>query len=143
MRIAIGSDHAGLDLKLALVEHLAKAGHELEDVGTHERTSTDYPDHAKAVAQRVLSGQAERGLLVCGTGQGMAMTVNKVPGLRAAVVSDTFSAKMAAAHNDARVLCLGQRVVGPGLATEIVDAWLATAFEGGRHAGRVAKIETS
>jgi ribose 5-phosphate isomerase B len=141
MRIALGSDHAGLDLKNALMEHLSKAGHEVADQGTHERTSCDYPDFAKAVAREVLDGSAERGLLVCGTGQGMAMTVNKIPGIRAAVVSDTFSAKMTAAHNDARVLCLGQRVVGVGLAIEILEAWLATPFEGGRHAARVAKLE--
>jgi ribose 5-phosphate isomerase B len=141
LRIALGSDHAGLDLKAALVEHLSKAGHTLEDLGTHERVSCDYPDFARAVASRVLDGGAERGLLVCGTGQGMAMTVNKMRGIRAAVVSDTFSAKMAAAHNDARVLCMGQRVVGVGLAIEIVEAWLATPFEGGRHGARVAKLE--
>jgi ribose 5-phosphate isomerase B len=141
LRIALGSDHAGLDLKNALMEHLSKAGHELLDQGTHERVSCDYPDFAKAVAHRVLEGAAERGLLVCGTGQGMAMTVNKIPGIRAAVVSDTFSARMAAAHNDARVLCMGQRVVGVGLAIEILEAWLATPFEGGRHAARVAKLE--
>src|SRR6188472_1242246 len=102
MRIAIGSDHAGLDLKLALIEQLTQAGHELHDVGTHERVSCDYPDFARAVAERVLSGAEERGILVCGTGQGMAMTVNKLPGIRAAVMSDTFSARMVAAHNDAR-----------------------------------------
>lgn len=142
MRIAVGSDHAGLDLKLAIVEHLKQAGHTIQDAGTHERASCDYPDFAKAVAARVVEGSAERGILVCGTGQGMAMTVNKLPQIRAAVVSDTFSAKMVAAHNDARVLCLGQRVIGAGLALEIVDAWLSTSFEGGRHAARVAKIES-
>lgn len=141
MRIAIGSDHAGLDLKLAIADHLKAKGHEPVDVGTHERASCDYPDFARLVAASVTEGSSERGILVCGTGQGMAMTVNKLPGVRAAVVSDTFSAKMAAAHNDARVLCLGQRVVGLGLAIEIVDAWLVTPFEGGRHAARVAKIE--
>lgn len=143
MRIATASDHAGLELRRAIVERLRTLGHEVEDLGTHEPTSTDYPDWAKAVAERVHDGRAERGILVCGTGQGMAITANKVPGVRAAVVSDTFSAKMAIAHNDARVLCVGARVVGLGLAFELVDVWLATTFEGGRHALRLAKVESA
>lgn len=142
MRIAIGSDHAGLSLKTQLVEHLKRLGHEVVDVGTNGPESVDYPDFGKEVAHRVADGRAERGVLVCGTGQGMAMAANKVPGVRAAVVSDTFSARMAAAHNDARVLCMGERVVGVGLAQDLVDAWLATDFEGGRHARRVGKIES-
>lgn len=141
MRIALGSDHAGLELKAALIEHLRAAGHELVDHGAYEDRSVDYPDFAQVVGRAVATGEADRGLLVCGTGQGMAIAANKIPGVRAAVVSDTFSARMAMAHNDARVLCLGQRVVGPGLALDIVDAWLATEFEGGRHARRVGKIE--
>ena len=141
MKIALGSDHAGLELKLLLADHLRHAGHEVDDLGTHGRESVDYPDFARVVATRVASGEVERGLLVCGTGQGMAMTANKVPGVRAAVVSDVFSAKMAMEHNDARVLCLGQRVVGSGLATELLDAWLGSTFAGGRHGQRVAKIE--
>jgi ribose 5-phosphate isomerase B len=141
MKIAAGSDHAGLDLKNALVKHLREQGHAVDDLGTFERASTDYPDRARAVAQAVASGAAERGLLCCGTGQGMAMTANRVHGIRAAVLSDVFSAKATRAHNDANVLCLGQRVVGEGLAAELVDAFFATAFEGGRHAARVAKIE--
>ena len=141
MRLVLGSDHAGLDLKKVLVDAVRAAGHQVEDLGTHTPASCDYPDVANAVADAVLDGRADRGILICGTGQGMAMTANKRPGLRAAVVSDTFSARMASAHNDARVLCLGQRVVGVGLALEIVAVWLATSFEGGRHAARVAKIE--
>ena len=141
MKIVVGSDHAGLDLKRALAEHLKASGHEVVDVGTHGTASVDYPDFARAVALSVASGEAERGVLVCGTGQGMAMAANRVPGVRAGCVSDTFSAKMIVLHNDARVLCLGQRVVGVGLAVEILDAWLATAFAGGRHAVRIAKIE--
>ncbi len=140
MHIAIGSDHAGLTLKAAVVSHLEAAGHTVQDLGTHSGDSVDYPDFGKAVAVAVAGGDAARGVLVCGTGQGMAMTANKVPGVRAAVVSDPFSARMAMAHNDARVLCLGERVVGGGVALECVDAWLATEFEGGRHARRVGKI---
>jgi ribose 5-phosphate isomerase B len=141
MQIAIGSDHAGLTLKAALKEHLGALGHEVSDLGTHDGSSVDYPDFAHAVATAVVGGAAERGILVCGTGQGMAMAANKVPGVRAAVVSDTFSAEMVSRHNDARVLCLGERVVGPGLALSLVDAWLGAAFEGGRHQRRVSKIE--
>lgn len=140
MKVVVGSDHAGLELKRALSEHLRSKGHDLEDVGTDGPASCDYPDFAQAVARLVASGEADRGILVCGTGQGMAIAANKVPGVRAGCVSDTFSARMIAAHNDARVLCLGQRVVGQGLAVEIVEAWLGTTFEGGRHAARVAKI---
>lgn len=141
MRVAMGSDHAGLELKRVLADHLRVAGHDVLDLGTDDERSCDYPDFAKAVCDVVRSGTAERGVLVCGTGQGMAMTANKVPGIRAAVVSDTFSARMAMMHNDARVLCLGQRVVGAGLAVEILNAWLSATFEGGRHANRVAKME--
>lgn len=141
MRIVTGSDHAGIELRTAIVAHLRRLGHEVDDLGTHERTSTDYPDWARAVAGRVVEGAAERGILICGTGQGMAMAANKVPGVRAAVVADTFSAKMAIAHNDARVLCIGQRVVGAGLALEIVEAWLGARFEAGRHQTRLDKLE--
>ncbi len=142
MKLVIGSDHAGLELKAVVVAHLRSAGHEVDDLGTHGPGSVDYPDYAKLVALAVRDGGADRGLLVCGTGQGMAIAANKVPGVRAACVSDTFSARMVAAHNDARVLCIGQRVVGAGLALDLVDAWLSTPFEGGRHAGRVAKMES-
>lgn len=141
MRLVVGSDHAGLDLKMALIDRLRVEGHVVEDVGTHTHASCDYPDIAHAVTDKVTRGEADRGLLVCGTGQGMAMAANKTPGIRAAVVSDTFSARMTAMHNDANVLCLGARVVGEGLAGDILDAWLGTPFEGGRHAARVDKIE--
>jgi ribose 5-phosphate isomerase B len=140
MRIVAGSDHAGLALKTHLVERLRGQGQEVEDLGTFGSASVDYPDFALAVARAVADGRADRGLLVCGTGQGVAMTANRVAGVRAAVVADTFSAKATRAHNDANVLCLGQRVVGPGLAEDIVDLFLATPFEGGRHAGRVEKM---
>lgn len=141
MRIAAGCDHAGLELKNAVVKHLRAAGHDVEDLGTHDHTSIDYPDYAQKVAHAVVAGEFVRGILVCGTGQGMAIAANKIPGIRAAVVADTFSAAMVAQHNDANVLCLGQRVVGEGLALAIVDAYMNAAFEGGRHARRVAKIE--
>jgi ribose 5-phosphate isomerase B len=141
MRLAIGSDHAGLALKQKLLEHLANAGHQLHDVGTHSTDSTDYPNYAKAVAMQVADGEADLGVLVCGTGQGMAMTANQVAGIRAAVCADTFSAHATREHNDANVLCIGDRVVGAGLAVEILDAFLGAQFEGGRHARRVALIE--
>ncbi len=141
MRLAIGSDHAGLDLKRKLLEHLATSGHQLQDVGTHSKDSTDYPNYAKAVATQVAGGEADLGVLVCGTGQGMAMTANKVAGIRAAVCADTFSAHATREHNDANVLCIGDRVVGAGLAVEILEAFLGASFEGGRHARRVALIE--
>ena len=140
MRIVAASDHAGLELRRTLVAHLREHGHEVEDLGTHDPASTDYPDWGAAAARRVASGDATFGLLVCGTGQGMAMTANRVRGVRAAVVADTFSARATRAHNDANVLCMGQRVVGAGLALDILDAFLATPFEGGRHAGRIAKM---
>lgn len=141
MRIAIAADHGGVDMKDAIAAHLRGAGHDITDCGTHGTASVDYPDFAKTVAVKVVGGEADRGILVCGTGQGMCMAANKVPGVRAGVVADTFSARMIAEHNDARVLCLGARVVGPSLATAIVDSYLAAQFEGGRHARRVGKIE--
>lgn len=140
MRIVVGSDHAGLTLKNQLIEHLKSRGVEPVDLGTHTPASCDYPDFAQAVAQAVASGESPWGLLVCGTGVGMSMAANKVAGVRAAVVSDTFSAAATRLHNNANVLCLGERVVGAGLAMTILDAWMDTEFEGGRHARRVNKI---
>ncbi len=141
MRVAIGADHGGVRLKDALVAHLLGAGHDVEDLGTHDESSVDYPDFAHAVCAQILAGEADRGVLVCGTGQGMAMAANKVAGIRAAVVADTFSAQMAAEHNDAQILCLGERVVGVGLAAACLDAWLGASFAGGRHERRIAKLE--
>ena len=141
MKIAIGSDHAGFHLKTAVVAHVRQTGHEVVDLGTNSMDSVDYPDFAKLVAGQVSDRVADLGILVCGTGQGMAMTANRAPGVRAAVVADVFSAKGTRAHNDANVLCMGERVIGGGLALEIVDAFLSTEFEGGRHARRVGKIE--
>lgn len=143
MRLAIGADHGGVELKARIADHLRALGHDVQDVGTFGPESCDYPDFAAGVARRVTSGGVERGILVCGTGQGMAMTANRFPGVRAAVVSDTFSARMSREHNDANVLCLGARVVGPGLAQDIVDSFLGARFEGGRHQRRVAGIEAA
>ena len=140
MKVVLGCDHGGLTLKGLLVGELSAQGHLVEDCGTHGSESVDYPDYAKVVASKVLDGQADRGVLICGTGQGMAMAANKIQGVRAAVVSDVFSAKMAMQHNDARILCLGERVIGQSLALEIVSAWLGSHFEGGRHQRRVDKI---
>lgn len=140
MRVVAGSDHAGLSLKKILVERLRSQGVVVDDVGTHDSASVDYPDYAAEVARRVAGGQADRGLLVCGTGQGMAMSANRIAGIRAAVVGDCFTAKATRQHNDANVLCLGERVIGPGLAMEILDLFLATPFEGGRHTRRIEKI---
>ena len=136
MKVLIGSDHAALALKRAVAERLRGRGVEVEDVGAHDATSVDYPDYAVLVARGVAAGRAPFGILCCGTGQGMAMTANKVAGIRAAVCSDTFSAHATREHNDANVLCLGERVVGAGLAGDIVDTFLAAAFEGGRHQRR-------
>ncbi len=142
MKIAIGSDHAGLALKDALVAHLRAAGREVEDLGTTTPDSVDYPDYAAAVASRVAAGKAERGILVCGSGQGMQMTANRFPGVRAALPHDVDSARLSRQHNDANVLALSGRVTEPALARAIADAWLATPFEGGRHAHRVDKMDS-
>ena len=140
MRIVIASDHAGFDLKHEVRRHLVDLGHEVRDLGPEEKARCDYPDYASKVAAAVASGEAELGFLCCGTGVGMSMAANKVHGVRAAVVSDSFSARATREHNDANVLCLGERVVGTGLALQIVDAFLGATFEGGRHTGRVSKI---
>ncbi len=139
MRIAIGSDHAGYRLKEALVRGVL-SGHEVLDLGTHSEESTDYPRYAFAVARAVARGEAEYGILICGTGIGMAMAASRVPGIRAATCANAYMARMARAHNDANVLCLGGRVVGVGLAEEIVRVFLSTPFEGGRHARRLKLI---
>lgn len=141
MHIAIGADHGGFALKNAIVQWLRSHNYEVTDLVTDGPESVDYPDFARAVAQAVATGKAALGILVCGTGQGMAMTANKVPGIRAAVCADTYSARMSREHNDANVLCLGARVVGIGLATDVVDVWLHSTFSTDeRHARRVRKI---
>jgi ribose 5-phosphate isomerase B len=140
--LIVGSDHAGIELKRELLGVAAELGYEVVDIGTHTTDSTDYPDYAHQVASAVGRGEV-LGLLVCGTGLGMSMAANRHPGVRAAVCSDVFSASMTRQHNDANVLCIGARVVGGGLAAEILKAFLGASFEGGRHERRVNKIEPS
>ncbi len=138
--IAIGSDHGGYELKEAIKKHLEERGIEYKDFGTFSEESVDYPDYAREVAEAVASGQFEKGILLCGTGVGISIAANKVPGIRAANVSDAFSARYSKEHNNANVLCMGGRVVGPGLATLLVDEWLDAEFQGGRHQKRIDKI---
>ena len=140
MKIVVGSDHGGIHLKEVLKQHLTERGIEVDDAGTYTEESCDYPDIAVKVCREITEGKADRGVLVCGTGIGMSMAANKVDGIRAALCGDVFSATMSREHNDANVICLGERVLGPGLAVCILDAWLDTKFAGGRHARRVNKI---
>ncbi|MBQ4369587.1 MAG: ribose 5-phosphate isomerase B [Oscillospiraceae bacterium] len=135
--IALGSDHAGLELKREIMKHLDELSLEYKDYGTYTSESCDYPVYGEAVGRAVASGECERGILVCGTGIGISLAANKVKGIRAAVCSDTFSAEMSRAHNDANIIAVGARVVGTGLALKIIDAFLNTPFEGGRHQRRV------
>jgi ribose 5-phosphate isomerase B len=140
-RIAIASDHGGFDLKEQLRCALADQEIDLADLGVHAADSVDYPDLADALCAEVLSGRAEAGILVCGTGVGMSIAANRRSGIRAALCADPFTARMSREHNDANVLCLGGRVTGPGLALEIALAFLNGSFTGGRHARRLAKID--
>lgn len=140
-RIVLSSDHGAIDLRQAVAAHIAAAGWEVEDIGPVTTESTNYPEHGAAAAQRVASGDCALGIILCGTGQGIMMAANKVKGIRCGVCGDTFSARMIRAHNNANMLALGARVTGPGLALEIVDAFLSTEFEGGRHATRVDMID--
>jgi len=140
MKIFIASDHAGFELKQHLVARLAQKGIETVDLGPDAPDRCDYPDYARAVARAVADDADARGVLVCGTGIGMSMAANKVKGIRAAVVHDAFTAEVARSHNDSNVLCLGARVIEPSAADELLDLWLTTPFEGGRHAERVDKI---
>lgn len=141
MKIAIASDHAGYSLKSTIIEHLRSKGMDVVDFGTNDKTtSVDYPDYAKIVAVQVKNEIDYFGILICGTGIGMSITANKFRGIRAAVCGDTFSARMSKTHNNANILCLGSRVIGKGLACDIVDAWFAADYEGGRHAKRLDKI---
>lgn len=140
MKIAIGSDHAGLSLKLEVIKHLEGKLIEIKDFGTYTSESCDYPDFAEKVANEVVKKNYELGILVCGTGIGISIAANKVPGIRAALCGDTFSAHACREHNDANILALGQRVVGVGLALDIVDAFIGAKFEGDRHFKRVSKI---
>ncbi len=140
MKIAIGSDHAAYHLRKTIIQHLESKGQQVNDFGTHSTESTHYPVYAQMVARAVVSKEAEFGILICGTGVGIGISANKVPGVRCAIVSDTYSSRMARAHNNANILAFGARVVGPGLACDIVDTWLAEEFQGGRHQTRVDLI---
>ncbi|MER2173350.1 MAG: ribose 5-phosphate isomerase B [Carnobacterium sp.] len=141
MKLIIGSDHGGKKLKDAIVTHLKNKQIDIEDIGPFDFESVDYPSYAIEVGMRVSEGKADYGILCCGTGIGMSIAANKIHGVRASVVSDCFSAEATKAHNDSNVLCLGERVIGEGLALKIVDVWLATEFEGGeRHARRLKKV---
>ena len=140
MRIAIGSDHAGFRLKEHLKQVLKEDGHDVDDLGTHSEESVDYPAICAAVGRAVAAGAAERGIVLGGSGQGEQISANKVPGVRAALCNDLYTARLSREHNDANVLSLGGRVVGEGLADEILRLWLATPFAGGRHARRVGQI---
>jgi len=138
--IAIGSDHAGYELKAEIIEYLKQNGYEVRDYGTCDCNSVDYPDYGLAVAEAVKDGICEKGIIICGTGLGISIAANKVPGIRAAVCTDTYSARMSREHNDANILSLGARVVGAGLALDIVDVWLKSEFQGGKHKKRIDKI---
>lgn len=142
-RITLSSDHAAIALRQILAEHISAKGYEVIDIGPTTPESTHYPTHGQAAAERVASGHCQLGIILCGTGQGIMMAANKVPGIRCGVCSDTFSARMIRQHNDANMLAIGARVVGDALALEIVNAFLDAEFEGGRHATRVAMIEPS
>ena len=139
-KVAIGCDHAGFELKCKIIEHLKERGYDVSDVGTDSTASCDYPIFAEKVAHAVTSGASELGILVCGTGIGMSMAANKCRGIRACACSDTFSARLTRNHNDANILCIGARVVGEGLAYDLVDAFLTAEFEGGKHQRRVDLI---
>ena len=138
--IAIASDHGGYDLKRELMAHLKARGLEYEDFGCFSAESCDYPDFGEPAARAVAEGKCDRGILICGTGVGMSITANKIKGIRCALCGDCYTAELTRRHNDANILAMGARVVGPGLAEKIMDTFLDTAFEGGRHARRVAKI---
>ena len=142
--IAIGSDHGGFALKAEIMEHLEKRGFAYQDFGTYSEANCDYPVYGRAVAKAVAAGEYEFGILICGTGIGVSITANKVPGIRAALCGDCFSAQATREHNDANILALGARVTGPGLALKIVDTFLDTPFSGEeRHARRISMIEES
>ena len=140
MRVAVGGDHRGYMVRARLLELVKRLGHEVVDVGTHTSDPVDYPDIALRMARKVVDGEVDRGILVCGTGLGMCIAANKVHGIRAALCNDLYTARFARLHNDANVLSIGARVVAPGLAREILGIFLATEFEGGRHIGRLEEI---
>ena len=142
MRVVVGADHAGFEMKTLIIDRLVKDGHEVTDLGTHSTEPVDYPDYARAIGEAILGGKAERGVLVCGSGVGACVAANKLAGIRAGLCHDTYSAHQGVEHDDMNVLCLGARVIGPELALELVSAFLAACFSGEeRHRRRVAKIE--
>lgn len=141
LKVVIGSDHGGFRYKEAIIDYLKARNIEFLDIGTHTLESCDYPEIARLAAKKIASGEFNRGILVCGTGIGMSIAANKVKGIRAALCSDTYSARVSRAHNNANILCLGERVIGEHLALDIVDIWLKTGFEGGRHKRRVDMLE--
>ena len=141
MKIAIGCDHGGFQLKGEIISYLKEEGYEVQDFGTYSAESCDYPDYAIKVAESVASKENELGVIICGTGIGVSIVANKVPGIRAALCSDTFSAHATRQHNNANILTMGQRVVGIGLALDIVKTFLTSEFEGGRHERRIEKIK--
>jgi ribose 5-phosphate isomerase B len=140
MKIAIGADHAGFALKQHLVATLTRLGHQVDDLGTHDTEPVDYPEICANVARSVVGQRADRGIVIGGSGQGEQMAANKVPGARAALCNDLYTARLSRQHNDANVLALGGRIVACGLADEIVAVWLTTTFEGGRHQRRIEQI---
>lgn len=143
MKVAIGSDHGGVRLREEIKQIVISLGHEVEDLGCDCADSVDYPDYALEVCERVVSGQADRGILICGTGIGMSIAANKIPGIRCALVHDLFSAKATREHNDSNVLAMGERVIGSGVAAEIARVWLETEFSReARHEGRVSKVKS-
>jgi len=141
MKIALGCDHGGLNLKEAIKKHLKENGYEVTDFGTNSTDSVDYPNYALQVCQSVTKQESDYGILCCGTGIGMSIAANKINGIFASVVGDTFSAKATKEHNNSNVLCLGERVTGEGLALTIVDTWLQAEFQGGRHENRVNQVK--
>lgn len=141
MKIAVACDHGGLELKKVLLQYLQENGYEVKDFGTYTSDSCDYPDFALPAAEAVASGECERGIVICSTGIGISIAANKVKGIRCAHCHDTYSAKYTRMHNDANMIAFGQKIIGDGLMLEIVDAFLHTDFEGGRHARRVDKIK--
>ena len=140
MKIAIGTDHAGYDFKEAMQAYLKSKGHDVQDLGTYDKESVDYPDYAARVCKYVVEGQAAFGILVCGSGIGMSIAANKIHGVRAALAHDLYTARMGRAHNNANILVLPARLIALDIAYEMTDLFLATPFDGGRHAGRVDKI---
>lgn len=140
MNISVGSDHGGFELKRLIVRYLQEQGHEVLDAGCYSEESVDYPDFAQTVCDRVLNGECERGILVCGTGIGMSMAANRHRNIRAALCHESYTARMSREHNNANILCLGGRVVGPEIALDIVRVWVQTEFAGGRHQRRLAKL---